>query len=319
MTLVKDPDHIRLAMVGMVEGNGHPYSWSAIFNGYDRQAMSSCPYPVIARYLGEQPAEAFGIRGARVTHIWCDDPEDAHRVARASLIPHVVRHPEDVIHEVDAVIIPTDIGHEHVERARPFIEAGLPLFIDKPLVDREEHLRQFAEWRRAGKAFLSSSCMRYAKEFADRESLLKESGQARLMTMSMAKTWERYGIHALEGVYPFLSPGAWLTVANTGTETSNIVHIHHASGVEVVLAAISDLYGAFGCLGIYGTTGWVTRQFRDTFHAFKNQLEAFVDYLRSGMLPFPFEETVELMKIVIAGIRSRNEGGRKVMLSEIAC
>ena len=26
---------IRLAMLGMIEGNGHPYSWSAIINGYN--------------------------------------------------------------------------------------------------------------------------------------------------------------------------------------------------------------------------------------------------------------------------------------------
>ena len=31
---------IRIAMLGMVEGNGHPYSWSAIFNGYDPEKMA---------------------------------------------------------------------------------------------------------------------------------------------------------------------------------------------------------------------------------------------------------------------------------------
>ena len=31
--LVDDPQKIRLAMLGMVDGNGHPYSWSAIING----------------------------------------------------------------------------------------------------------------------------------------------------------------------------------------------------------------------------------------------------------------------------------------------
>ena len=37
---------IRLAMLGMVEGNGHPYSWSIIFNGgYDR-ARRSQPAPI---------------------------------------------------------------------------------------------------------------------------------------------------------------------------------------------------------------------------------------------------------------------------------
>ena len=42
-------DEIRLAMLGMVDGNGHPYSWSAIFNGYHREAMADCPFAGISR------------------------------------------------------------------------------------------------------------------------------------------------------------------------------------------------------------------------------------------------------------------------------
>ena len=54
--LVENPDRIRLAMLGMVEGNGHPFSWSAIINGrYDAEAMARCGYPVIPQYLGAQP------------------------------------------------------------------------------------------------------------------------------------------------------------------------------------------------------------------------------------------------------------------------
>jgi len=43
---------IPLAMLGMVEGNGHPYSWSAIFNGYDAEAAVRHPYPVIGDAYG---------------------------------------------------------------------------------------------------------------------------------------------------------------------------------------------------------------------------------------------------------------------------
>ena len=33
---------LRLAMLGMVEGNGHPYSWSAIVNGrFDPERMKA--------------------------------------------------------------------------------------------------------------------------------------------------------------------------------------------------------------------------------------------------------------------------------------
>ena len=87
--------------------------------------------------------------------------------------------------------------------------------------------------------------------------------------------------------------------------------------LPIVLATIADLYGAFGCMNLYGTKGWLGAQFKDTFSAFKAQLVAFVEYLRTGGEPFPFDETVELMKIIIAGIRSRDEAGRTVNLSEI--
>ncbi len=307
---------IRLAMLGMVEGNGHPYSWSAIFNGYDRGEMAKCPYPVIPVYLGKQPIETFGIAGAKVTHIWTDNPADAEKVARASLIPHILSQPEEAIGQVDAVIIPTDKGHEHVERARPFVEAGLPVFIDKPLVDNAEDLRTFVQWVEEGRPVMSSSCMRYAKEFLPYRESTRELGDLRLATVTTPKSWERYGIHALEAVYPILGPG-FLSARNTGTEEKNIVHFRHRNGADVVVAAIADLFGAFGVLTLCGTAGHVEVAFSDTFYAFKKQLESFIRYLRSGVMPFPFAETVELMKMVIAGIRSREENGRQVPLEEI--
>ena len=61
---------IRLAMLGMVDGNGHPYSWSAMFNGYDPAEMARCPYAGIPAYLDKEPKETLRIPNARVTHIW---------------------------------------------------------------------------------------------------------------------------------------------------------------------------------------------------------------------------------------------------------
>ncbi|NUQ64365.1 MAG: Gfo/Idh/MocA family oxidoreductase [Pirellulales bacterium] len=318
MALVKHPNRIRLAMLGMVDGNGHPYSWSAIINGdYDPQPILDGGYPGIIQYLSAQPKGALGIDGVKVTHVWCDDPADAARVAKAAKIANIVEKPEDVIGKVDAVVIPTDKGWEHLARAKPFIEAGMPLFIDKPLTDREDHLRQFVRWHRQGKIFLSTSAMRYSREFALLRQRLSEVGQMRLLTITTHKSWERYGIHALEAVYPFLAPGGWLSVSNTGSPEANIVHARHRDGVEIVLAAIQDLVGAFGILSVCGTHGYLSGRFSDSFHAFKKQLEVFVDYLRTGNPPFDFSQTVEQMKIIIAGIRSRDQAGRKVSLEEI--
>lgn len=307
---------IRLAMLGMVDGNGHPYSWSAIFNGYDADEMAQCPFAGIPEYLGKQPKNTLGIPGAQVTHVWTDDPEDAVKVSRASLVPNVVARPEDVIGHVDAVIVATDKGWEHAERCRPFVEAGIPMFVDKPLVDNAHDLGVFRAWIAEGKPILSSSCMAYAKEFLPYRESTHELGALRFASTTTPKSWERYGIHALSAVYPIFGPG-FISARNSGTSDHNIVHFKHACGADVVIAAINDMYGGFGLLQLCGTAGSVQVAFKDTYYAFKQQLLGFVDYLRTGTPPFPFSETDELMRMVIAGIVSREEGGREVRLDEI--
>lgn len=311
-----DRKEIRLAMLGMVDGNGHPYSWSAMFNGYDPQAMAECPYPVIPEYLGKEPVGTLEISDAEVTHIWTDDPADARHVARCSCIPHVVDEATDVIGEVDAVIIATDKGHEHVARCEPFVEAGLPIFVDKPLVDNAEDLAVFNRWVEDGSPIMSSSCMRYCKEYMPYRMSTNNLGKVRYATITTPKTWERYGIHALEGVYPILGPG-FETARNTGTRERNVVHFTHRCGADVVVVASKDMTGAFGVLSLCGTADSAQVRMKDTFYAFKTQLEAFVEYLRTGERPFPYEETDELMRMVIAGIHSREHGGRKVPLDMV--
>jgi predicted dehydrogenase len=307
---------LTLAMLGMVDGNGHPYSWSAIFNGYDPEAMATCPYATIADYLGKEPKDTLQIPNANVTHIWTDEPADAQLVAKASLIPNVVERPEDVIGQVDAVIVATDKGHEHVERCRPFVEAGLPIFVDKPLVDNEPDLQTFRAWVNEGKPILTSSAMLYAKEFMPYRISTHDLGELRFCSITMAKTWERYGIHAIACVYPILGPG-FISTRNTGSIDRNIIHFKHASGADLVIANINDMYGGFGVLTLCGTKGSAQAKSNDTFYAFKTQLATFVDYVRTGIPPFPFSETEERMKMIIAGIRSRDEGGREVPLAEI--
>ena len=68
---------------------------------------------------------------------------------------------------------------------------------------------------------------------------------------------------------------------------------------------------------IYSVSYKVTVSDGDSYYAFKKQLDRFVDFLRTGKPDHPFEDTIEMAKIIIAGIRSREEGGRKVFLSEI--
>lgn len=308
---------LKIGILGMTEGNGHPYSWSAMFNGYEREPMEDCGFPVIPRYLEKQTPETFGIEGAHITCICCtgyEGRERAEHIAKASRIPVVCDRPEEMIGVVDAVIVATDVGDEHVERCRPFVEAGIPMFVDKPLVNKEEDLRTFVQWRKQGAKLISSSSLRYCKEIEPYYKNHYELGQIRYICTTMAKKYETYGIHALERMYPLLGEG-FVSVRNTGTYEQTLVQIKHKSGCDVTVVQGFDLVPC-GML-VLGSCGSKHLSSGDSYYSFKKQLDLFVHWLRTGEEPFPFSETVELMKLVIAGIRSREEGGREVFLSEI--
>lgn len=315
--MLKDKE-LKIGILGFTEGNGHPYSWSAMFNGYDPIEMQNCGFPVIPEYLNKQPKETIGIKGAKITHICCTGfkgIEEARKVAKATFIEKVVERPEEMIGEVDAVICATDVGDEHVERCKPFLDANIPMFIDKPLINSEEDLKTFVKWRKEGKKFISCSSLRFNKSLEPLYKNHYEFGKLMFICQPMAKKFETYGIHALEGVFPLLGEG-FVSVRNTGTYEQAHLHIKHKSGCNVTIAQGIGMSGA-GTL-IVGTAGstYVTNQ--DSYYCFKKQLDLFVEWLRTGVEPFPFTETIELMKMVIAGIKSREEGGKEIFLKDIS-
>ena len=313
MAYVKNPDCIRLGIIGMTEGNGHPYSWSAMFNKFDRERMKKeCPFPAIPDYLYKENYDTIGIPGAKIECICCNDRADAEHVSQLSLIPQVVDSPEEMIGKVDAVIIATDIGSEHVERARVFIEAGIPLFIDKPLCDNRKDLEYFTSLVESGYPLLSSSSMRYCKEFMlYHNGKTRELGDLRLIQYGMPKKWETYGIHSLEAVYPITGPG-FISIRNTGTRERNILHLKHKRGFDVILTGIYDQFPAPMVLS--GTARSCTIYPMDSYNSFRDQLVDFINFLRTEKRPYPFAETIELMKLVIGGIESRENQGMEVFI-----
>jgi hypothetical protein len=199
-----------------------------------------------------------------------------------------------------------------VVRAYPFVEAGVPVFIDKPLCDNADDLAMFERWVQEGAAILSSSSTRFAAEYAPYQYPNAPLGEWRFISMPMAKKWETYGIHALEAVYSITGPG-YVSVRNTGTAERNLVHLKHRCGADVVIACGKEIvYG--GALALGGTKGNATVVTKDTFSTFKAQLAEFASYLKSGERPYPFSHTVELMRLVIGGIQSREQGGVEISI-----
>ena len=104
---------LKLGIIGLSDGNGHPYSWSAIFNGYNPEAMESCGFPVIPRYLEKQKWPESRIPNAEVIAIWTQDPNLSAHIAEAANT-FIAPRPEDIIGKVDAVLLARDDAENHL-------------------------------------------------------------------------------------------------------------------------------------------------------------------------------------------------------------
>src|SRR4051794_14375905 len=79
----------------------------------------------------------------------------------------LVEKPTDMIGKVDGMLIESLEGGVHLERARPFLEAGIPCFIDKPFTCSTKDAKAIVALAAKHKtAVFSASSLRYAPDVA---------------------------------------------------------------------------------------------------------------------------------------------------------
>jgi len=86
--------------------------------------------------------------------------------------------PREMIGKIDGVLIEAVDGSVHLERARPFLEAGIPTFVDKPFACSLKDAMEMAELaRRKDVPIFSSSSLRYALEVVEVREKAEEFGE----------------------------------------------------------------------------------------------------------------------------------------------
>jgi predicted dehydrogenase len=295
---------LNLGVVGVSEGNGHPYSFSAIINGYDDEGFEDSEWGVIHDYLREKDASEFGFPGVEVTHAWTQDETETHVLCRAARIPNAVAELEDLVGSVDAVLIARDDYETHLEMARPFLERGLPTFVDKPLTLDTDELATFRPYLEDG-LLMSCSGMRYARELDGPRANRGQYGTVKHVDGVIIKNWAKYGVHLLDAIFGVLDARPERVHAVDADCPS--ITIETTSGPTVGITTLGTAPITFD-VDIYGTEAVTHHQLRDNFRAFRRTLYHFLEMVRSGEPALAPAETLDVLKTTIAGQRSMNTG-----------
>ena len=288
---------MHLGILGVSPGNGHPFSFSAIVNGYDPERFSQAGWPVIQDYLNARDKTDFGFPGVTVSHAWTQDPKITAKLCHACQIPHAVERPEDMIGNVEGVLLARDDAECHWALANPFIEAGIPIFVDKPLALRQNELEAFWPHLCDGRV-MSCSGLRFATELDTLTSELPTIGRLRLVRGSTLNDWARYGVHLLDAALRTtqLVPTTILRLP----VSHDSLFIETTDDIPIQIDALGDVSRLFD-LEVIGEHGRSSVDLLDNFSAFKKTIEVFLDMVRSRRPVIPAVDTWRSVSTIIAG------------------
>jgi len=303
---------IRLGLIGLArENNGHPFSYASIINGVNLKAFPKNDWRVIYNYLITKHFSDIGINGARVTHVWTQSKKISNTLIETCYIDNIVDEYNEMIDLVDAIILARDDENNHLVMAKPFLENGLKVFIDKPLTLDIDELEYFTPFLLSGQ-LMSCSGMRYCSEL-DVLRTDNNLGNIKLITGTVINDWEHYGIHLLEaiiGTIPFKPISVWSHLNTTMT-----VIISTNLDFKIIINTLYNSSFVFD-ISILGSDNNFDATLQDNFSAFKRTLSSFVKLVNDDIIPYDPQQTKDLMKILIAGRISAKES-REVFISEL--
>lgn len=317
---------MRIGIVG--SDSIHAFQYASIINApaSDHSAVPLVTHaiehqaggPVLVRPANFSEFEAKRITGAeirrdpnlgdlRVTCWWSPDGEAAREFAQKSNVDKVVGTLDEMISEIDLALVCSLHGEDHYGQAIPFLEAGVSVFVDKPLCHSLRDAQHLVDVARRNKAVVwSSSPWRWSPVIQDLKSQLTRLGAIRSVVCSAPAYGGRYfyTVHSIELVQEILG-GRPCWVAAQDTDTNYAVTIGYEGGR---VAIINGLRGTrwLRHVAVFGDRGYleaeVTNAQRDEGMAC--MLTSTLRQMRAGRWPGPPEALIEVVATMEAASRS---------------
>jgi predicted dehydrogenase len=233
----------------------------------------------------------------------------------------LVEDPTDLVGRVDAVLVESNEGAVHRERATPFLEAGLPVFIDKPLASTAADARALVDLAaRRGVPLISASSLRFAPEIRAAREAADELGAlvgADVHAPSPLHPYNpgllHYGVHGVEMLYALLGDGC-REVTCAFADDGEVVTGRWADGRIGVMRGIRR--GARG----YGFVAYGERAIRpatvELSNIYRDLLRVIVPVLAGAPSPIAPAELIEVVAFQEAALASCEAGGQPIALPQ---
>ena len=222
---------------------------------------------------------------------------------------------------VDIGFIQSCNWDNHIDQAQPFIDAGKPVFIDKPIVGNLADCKKLETLADSGAVILGSSSIRYAEEITDFLTQ-SESERGRILNIFGTAGVDEfnYAIHIVEAIHRLAGSNAvsakFVGRSEVAGKICETFFIDFANGIT---AMYNTFHGVWQPCEVVIMTDKTTHQFRiDSGMVYGQLLDSICDYMETGNCSLAsVSELTEAIKIMLAAGISKEQGGRAVKLADI--
>ena len=295
----------KIGLIGISEGNGHPYSWGSIYNGYSKASMIDCPFKVIPDYLSKEKWPDAQLENARITHIWTQSLDESINISRSCLINNIEKSINDMIGKVDGILMARDDYENNFYHSCNIISNGVPIYIDKPIAVKVRELEKIYTLATDKWKIFSCSALRYAPELKKLKKDINDVEKIKSINAKVPKNWDKYAIHAIEPIEELL--GELITdekrrVITNKRGTKQYTSFHLAKELEINIECMGKNKCDYIELEVITGEKRFQVAFENTFAAFRNTHIKFLEGIEFEKEITPYSQLESIVKMIEEGI-----------------
>jgi predicted dehydrogenase len=227
--------------------------------------------------------------------------------AEKNQVDTIAESVEAMVPLVDAVIIHGVDWDVHVDKAAPFIEAGKPVLIDKPMVGKLQDVDRLIGLQKEHPdvPIMGGSSVRFSQEIAALKAQKNELGDIVFAFASGPGDFFSYGIHTIEMFQGFLGAGVKSVRFLGDKNKSEFFEAVYFDGTVVVYQMTAPTHEWFFSVS---TSKGIKSTFVDATKIYDGIIEQFHEMLCSGKAPLAIGDFLEAVKIQLAARMARGTG-----------
>ena len=249
-----------------------------------------------------------------VVGVYSNEPEQAQRIHDTFGVP-VMEHYADAVGQIDGLVITARHGDNHYKYAKPYIDSGIPMFIDKPITIHEDEAVLFMKTlKEKGIPICGGSSLKQAAYVAQLKADAENAVDGKTIGGYVRAPYERENIYG--GFYFYAQHLVEMVCEIFGRYPISVTAKENGKQIHVLFH-----YETYDCVGLFADESYVYYAARmaeggsqggvipiDGDDWFYREFKEFCDLLDQKKQSIPYEDFISPVFIMNAIERSLLSG-----------